>query len=136
MKAPPQTKASTPRPAFRTKDKTCQTTYVSTDNVFFDTAKSAPFFSSANTTLDRCNPSLVTSMVIRNSFNAHSLTLEDEEDNIKSLTAFSSSPHITTPLHVSTKPQHNKNKHQKSKMFFAGPSPMKHLPRNIPPALE
>ena len=53
-KAPPQAKASTPWPVFWTKCTAHQTTHVTTDHAFFDTAKSAPF--SANATLKGCNP--------------------------------------------------------------------------------
>ena len=47
-------------------------------------------------------------MVFRNSSNALSLTLEDEEDNIEALMIFSSSPTTAAPFHVSTEPQHRK----------------------------
>ena len=135
MKAPPQAKASSPQPAFQTKHNVCQTTCVTTDDTFFDTAKSAPFFSSTNTTLDGCNPSPATSMVFRSSFNALSFALKDKEDNVKALMTFSLSPNTIAPSHVSTKPQHGKNKHQKSKMFYSKPKShatltKKHSPNN------
>ena len=41
------------------------------------------------------------------------LSLRTKEDNIEALTTFSSSPNTATPLHVSTKPQHSKNKPKK-----------------------
>ena len=88
-----------------------------TDDAFFNTAKLAPFFSSANATLDGCNLSQATAMVFRNSFDALSLALEDEEDNIKALTTIPSSPSTAAPLHVSSEPQHSKNK--KSKTFHS-----------------
>ena len=119
MNAPLQAKASTPQPAFQTKCTTCWTTHEATDHAFFNTAKSTPFFSSTNTTLDGCNPSPATAMVFRNSFNALSPILEDKEDNIKALMTFPSSPSTTAPLHVSTEPQCSKNTCQKSKTFHS-----------------
>ena len=47
----------------------------------FDAAKSAPFLSSTNATLQRCNLSPATPTVFRNSFITLSLALKDEEDH-------------------------------------------------------
>ena len=60
-------------------------------------------------------------MVFRNSSNALSLALKDEEDTNEALITFSLSPNTTAPLHVSTEPQFSNNKHQKSKMCHNKP---------------
>ena len=59
--------------------------------------------------------------VFRNSFNVLSLTLDYKEDNVKALTTFLSLQTTTAPSHVSTVPQHSKNKCQKCKMFHSKP---------------
>ena len=105
LKAPLHAKASTPWPASQTKCYICSTPPVTNNDALFDAAESAPFFSSANATLNGCNSSPATPTLFRNSFNTLSLTLEDEEDNIKDLMTFSSSPTIAAPSHVSDKPQ-------------------------------
>ena len=94
---------------------------VTNNGNLFDAAASAPFFSSINATLDGWNLSPAIPPVLRNSFNALSLTVEDKEDNIKALTTFSSSPTTAAPLHVSIIPQDNKNKYQKCKAFHSKP---------------
>ena len=100
LNAPPQAKGSTPQPTYQTKHNAHPTTPVTNNNALFNAAESAPFFSSANATLDRCNSSPATTMVFRNSFDALSLTLEDKEDNIEALTISSSSPTTTGPSHM------------------------------------
>ena len=72
-------------------------------------------------------------MVSRNSFGALSLTLEDEEDNIKALMTFSSSQTTKAPSHVSTEPQLIRNKHQKHKTFHSKPKTYTTLAKKSPP---
>ena len=62
-------------------------------------------------------------MVFRNFFDALSIAFDDKEDHIESLTTLSSSPTSTATLHVSTPPQHVKNKHKKCKMHNSKPKP-------------
>ena len=75
-------------------------------------------------------------MVFRNSFDALSLALEDEEDNIAALMTFSLSPTTAAPLHVSIEPQHNKNKHQKHKTFHSKPKSYTTFTKKPSPNLE
>ena len=109
---------------------------VTNNDALFDVAKSVPFFSSANATLDWCNSSPATPTVYRNSIDTLSLTLEDEEDNARALMTFSSSPTITAPSHVSTKPQCIKTSIRSARHCIPSISHMQHLPRNHLPMLE
>ena len=62
-------------------------------------------------------------MVFRNSFDALSITLDDEEAQCKALRTFSSSPTSTAPSDVSTPPQHIKTKCQKCETLHSNPKP-------------
>ena len=60
-------------------------------------------------------------MVIRSSFNALSITLDNKEDHIKALMTFSSFPTSPATSYVSTPPQHIKYKCQTCKMLHSKP---------------
>ena len=64
------------------------------------------------------------------------LSLDDEEDNVKALMTFSLLQTTTSLLYVSTVPQHSKTNHQKCKTFHSKLNHMQHLPRKYSPPLE
>ena len=106
----------------KTKCNIHQTTCVTTNNVFFNTSKSAPF-------LDLPMPCLAGASHLQpppcssgTPFESLSLALKDEEDKVNVLMAFSLSPNTTAPLHVPTKLQHSKTKCHKSKTFYSKPN--------------
>ena len=129
-------KAPTPQPGLQTKHNACQTLSTTINDGSFNAAKSAAFFISANATLVRCHLSPATPMVFRNSFDALSIALDDEEDNIKALMTFLSSPTTTVPSHVSSPPQHIKTSIRDARHSIPSPSYPHHLPRNHLPLLE